>query len=73
MRINWSGCVVVTCMLLLSDIATAQQANVKCTSANPTNVAQTLQCEGEVTIVVENGAQYVLGDANHDGRINSSS
>ena len=71
MRINWSGCVVLTCMLLLSDIATAQQANVKCTSTNPTNVAQTLQCEGEVTIVVENGAQYVLGDANHDGRIDS--
>jgi ferric-dicitrate binding protein FerR (iron transport regulator) len=66
-----SGCVVLTCVLLLSDAATAQQANVKCTSANPTNVAQTLQCEGGVTIVAENGAQYTLGDANRDGRIDS--
>ncbi len=71
MRINWSGCVVLMGVLLLSDVATAQQANVKCSSANPTDVAQTLQCEGGVTIVAENGAQYMLGDANRDGRINS--
>jgi ferric-dicitrate binding protein FerR (iron transport regulator) len=44
---------------------------VNCTSTNQTNVAQTLQCEGGVTIIVENGAQYTLGDANHDGRIDS--
>ncbi len=71
MRISWSGCVVLMCSVFLSDFATAQQVNVKCTSASPTNVAQTLQCEGGVTIVVESGAQYTLGDANHDGRINS--
>ena len=56
MRMNWFGCVVLTGVLLLSDVATAQQANVKCTSANPTDVAQTLQCEGGVTIVVEKKA-----------------
>ena len=71
MRMNWFGCVVLTGVLLLSDVAAAQQANVKCTSANPTDVAQTLQCEGGITIVVENGAQYTLGDANHDGRIDA--
>jgi ferric-dicitrate binding protein FerR (iron transport regulator) len=70
-KTNVSGCVVLMCALLLSDAAIAQQANVRCTSANPANVAQTLQCEGGVTIVAENGAQYVLGDANHDGRIDS--
>jgi ferric-dicitrate binding protein FerR (iron transport regulator) len=70
-KINLSGCVVLMCVLLLSDAAPAQQANVKCTSAGPANVAQTLQCEGGVTIVAENGTQYTLGDANHDGRIDS--
>jgi hypothetical protein len=62
---------MLMCGLLLSDAAIAQQANVKCTQASPANVAQTLQCEGGVTIVAENGAQYILGDANHDGRIDS--
>jgi hypothetical protein len=62
---------MLMCALLLSDAAIAQQANVKCTQASPANVAQTLQCEGGVTIVAENGAQYILGDANHDGRIDS--
>jgi ferric-dicitrate binding protein FerR (iron transport regulator) len=68
---NLSGCVVLLGVLLFSDVAVAQQANVKCTTANQTNVAQTLQCEGGVTIVVENGAQYTLGDANRDGRIDA--
>jgi ferric-dicitrate binding protein FerR (iron transport regulator) len=70
-KTNISGCIVLMCGLLLGDAAIAQQANVKCTTASPTNVAQTLQCEGGVTIVAENGAQYTLGDANRDGRIDS--
>jgi len=68
---NIPGCLVLTCALFLSDAAIAQQASVRCTQAGPTNVAQTLQCEGGVTIVVESGAQYMPGDANHDGRIDS--
>lgn len=68
---KWPGCLVLICLLALSDVATAQQANVRCTQINQTNVAQTLQCEGGVTIIAENGAQYMLGDANHDGRIDS--
>lgn len=72
MKTNISGCIVLMCGLLLGDAAIAQQANVKCTQASPANAAQTtLQCEGGVTIVAENGAQYVLGDANRDGRIDS--
>lgn len=71
MRINRFGCTVLMGVLLLSGAAVAQQANVKCTSANPMNAAQTLQCEGGVTIVAENGAQYMIGDANHDGRVDA--
>jgi len=68
---NLSGCLVPLCMLLMSDAVFAQQANLGCVAANPTNVAQTYQCKGGVTIVAENGAQYMLGDANRDGRIDS--
>lgn len=71
MRRNLSGSVVLACALLLGDGAIAQQANVKCASAGSTNVAQTLQCEGGITIVAENGAQYTFRDANRDGRIDS--
>ncbi len=71
MKMNVSGCMLLMCGLLLSDAVIAQQANVKCTQASQANAAQTLQCEGGVTIVAENGAQYLLGDANHDGRIDS--
>jgi hypothetical protein len=70
-KTNISGCVVLLCALMLSDAAIAQQANVRCTPASPANVAQTLRCEGGVTIIAENGAQYTLGDANRDGRIDS--
>jgi len=70
-KTNISGCMLLMCGLLLSDAAIAQQANVKCTQASPANAVQKLQCEGGVTIVAENGAQYMLGDANHDGRIDS--
>jgi len=71
MRTCLSGCIALLGALLLSSPVTAQQTSVKCTPAGQTNVAQTLQCEGGVTIVAENGAQYTLGDANHDGRIDS--
>jgi ferric-dicitrate binding protein FerR (iron transport regulator) len=71
MRTNLSGSVLLVCALLLTDSAVAQQASVGCAAAGSTNVAQTLQCEGGVTIVAENGAQYVLGDVNRDGRIDA--
>ena len=70
-RISLSGCAVLASMLLLGNAAIAQQANVTCKPLSATIVAQTLQCEGGVTIVAENGAQYMVGDANHDGRIDS--
>ena len=69
--ISPSGCLVVMCMLFSSNVATAQQAGPKCTPVSQSNVAQTFQCEGGVTIVAENGAQYVLGDVNRDGRIDA--
>jgi len=58
-------------MFFLSNAAIAQQANVSCSPAGQTNGAETLNCEGGLTIVAENGAQYTLLDANHDGRIDS--
>ena len=71
MRIILSRPILLIGALLFGDSALAQQGNAKCTQASPTLAAQTLQCEGGVTIVAENGAQYMLGDANHDGRIDS--
>lgn len=71
MRTYLSGSVLLVCALLLTGSAVAQQANVGCAAAGSTNVAQTFQCEGGVTIVAENGAQYVLGDVNRDGRIDA--
>ena len=66
-----SGPALLVCALLSSGSAMAQQASVRCAPAGSTNVAQTLQCEGGVTIVAENGAQYVLGDVDRDGRVDS--
>ena len=70
-RINLFGSILLVWVMFLSDIVSAQQANLKCSSGNPTNGAQTLHCGGGVTIVAENGAQYTLGDVNRDGRIDS--
>jgi len=70
-RMSWCGCVVLMGVLLFSGIAVAEQPNVNCISAGPVSAAQILQCQGGVTIVAENGAQYVLADANHDGRVDT--
>ena len=51
------------------DIAAAQTTIAGCTSVGQTAAAQTLHCEGGITIVAENGARYSLKDRNHDGRI----
>jgi ferric-dicitrate binding protein FerR (iron transport regulator) len=69
MRINLSRLILLAGALLLGDGAVAQQGNARCASAGSTIVAQTLQCDGGVTIVAENGAQYTLRDSDRDGRI----
>lgn len=57
--------------LFSSEMAFAQAGDVKCQPANSTSTAQTLRCDGGITIIAENGAQYRLSDANHDGRVDS--
>jgi ferric-dicitrate binding protein FerR (iron transport regulator) len=71
MRIILSGAILLAFVSLLSDRAIAQQGNAGCASAGATIVAQTMQCDGGVTIVAENGAQYTLRDSDRDGRIDS--
>ncbi|MBI5263638.1 MAG: FecR domain-containing protein [Bradyrhizobium sp.] len=69
---NLSGYLLLLYVLSWSGFAAAQQpASLKCTSAVPAMVAQTVQCEGGITIVAENGAQYTLSDNNRDGRVDA--
>src|SRR5690242_1102116 len=57
--------------LLSIETATAQ-VPAGCSEANRAVAAQTLHCEGGITIVAENGARYSLRDRNHDGRIDQA-
>ena len=63
-----AGCaVVLACALSPIQIAAAQPAYVGCSPENSTTTAQTLRCEGGVTIVAENGARYILQDRDGNG------
>ncbi len=63
-----SGYVLLICALASMDIAAAQ-SNMGCAPASSTIAAQTLHCEGGVTIVAEWGAQYTLLDRSGKGRV----
>nr|WP_246801698.1 FecR domain-containing protein [Bradyrhizobium genosp. L] len=52
-------------------MALAQTAGAKCQPVSFAGTAQTLRCDGGLTIIAENGAQYTLNDTNHDGRVDS--
>jgi hypothetical protein len=65
-----AGCVLLACALTSIEIAAAQPANKGCSSENSI-VAQTLHCEGGVTIIAENGARYTLRDRNGKGRVDA--
>jgi hypothetical protein len=68
-----AGCaVVLACALSPIQIAAAQPAYVGCSPENSTTTAQTLRCEGGVTIVAENGARYILQDRDGNGRVDSA-
>ena len=54
------------------EIAAAQTSGTGCSTVSQTPAAQTLHCEGGITIVAENGARYSLKDRNHDGRIDQA-
>ena len=64
--------VALACLLFPIQMAAAQTANMGCTTENPANAAQTLRCEGGVTIVAENGARFTLQDRDGNGRVDSA-
>ena len=67
-----AACVAFACLLLPVQMAAAQPANMGCTTESTANAAQTLRCEGGVTIVAENGARFTLQDRDGNGRVNSA-
>jgi hypothetical protein len=54
------------------EIAAAQVNVGGCTPVTSTGPAQTLRCDGGITVVAENGASYTLNDTNRDGRIDQA-
>jgi FecR protein len=65
-----AGYVLLACALTSIEIAAAQPADKGCSSENSV-VAQTLHCEGGVTIIAENGARYTLQDRGGKGRVDA--
>ena len=67
-----AGLAIFASLFLVTGVATAQPAaNMGCSLENPTSTAQTLRCEGGVTIVAENGARFTLLDRDGNGRVDS--
>jgi hypothetical protein len=64
-----AGFVLLACSLASIEIATAQAPTLGCALENSTFAAQTVRCEGGITIVVENGTRYTLLDRAHRGRV----
>ena len=65
-----TGFILLACALTSIEIAAAQPANLGCSSENSIS-AQTLHCQGGVTIVAENGARYTLQDRGGKGRVDT--
>ena len=67
-----AGLAIFASLFLVTGVATAQPAaNMGCSPENRTGTAQTLRCEGGVTIVAENGARFTLRDRVGNGRVDS--
>ena len=64
-----AGFILIAHAIASIGMAAAQAPN-PCSIQSSTFAAQTLRCEGGVTIVVENGARYSLLDRGHKGRVN---
>jgi ferric-dicitrate binding protein FerR (iron transport regulator) len=58
--------------VLSIEAAAAQAGNFGCTQVSAAGPAQTLRCDGGITLVAENGASYTLSDTNHDGRVDQA-
>jgi hypothetical protein len=59
--------IATTC--LSGTAASAQQANLGCTSEQSFAGPQTIRCGGGVTIIAENGARFTLLDRDRNGRV----
>src|SRR3979411_1737276 len=67
-----AGLAIFAPLFLVPGVAPAQPAaSMGCSPQNPTSTAQTLRCEGGVTIVAENGARFTLLDRDGNGRVDS--
>ncbi|MGZ5871198.1 MAG: FecR domain-containing protein [Bradyrhizobium sp.] len=66
-----AGSILLACALTSIEIAAAQPANMGCSSENSISVAQTLHCEGGVTIIAESGARFTLQDTVGKGRVDA--
>ena len=67
-----AGLGIFASLFLVTGVATAQPAaNMGCSPGNRTGTAQTLRCEGGVTIVAENGARFTPLDRDGNGRVDS--
>jgi ferric-dicitrate binding protein FerR (iron transport regulator) len=64
-----AGFILIAYAITSIGTAAAQAPNPGCSIESATLVAQTLRCEGGVTIVVENGARYSLLAHAHRGRV----
>jgi hypothetical protein len=54
------------------ETAAAQATAPGCTPVASGGPAQTLRCNGGITVVAENGASYTLNDTNRDGRVDQA-
>jgi ferric-dicitrate binding protein FerR (iron transport regulator) len=63
---------VLLLYVLSIEAAAAQAGNFGCTQVSAAGLAQTLRCDGGITLVAENGASYTLSDTNHDGRVDQA-
>src|SRR5258708_38552357 len=67
-----AGLALLARLFLVTGVATAQPAaSMGWSPQNPTSTAQSLRCEGGVTIVAENGARFTLLDRDGNGRVDS--
>jgi hypothetical protein len=64
-----AGFILIAYAITSIGTAAAQAPNPGCSIESATLVAQTLRCEGGVTIVVENGARYSLLARAQRGRV----
>lgn len=67
----WTTCAVIMCVTLGVAAASAQQADMGCSSEQRPNAAQTLRCRDGLTIVAEDGAKFTLQSHDKGGGVDA--